>query len=88
MPSPCKWKASGKLKESRKPLNLSFWRFAILLNWSHDLTWAKIDAKGNLTHTLFGLTRTDRMVEDEKVLSAWSFIFFKFLLTFGFARKN
>lgn len=79
-----KWKELGQLKTPREPIDLSFWRFVILINWSSDWTWAGLQENGDLKHVVVGITKTQRL-NNGSILNAYGLYFFKLSVVFGFA---
>lgn len=79
------WKDRGDLKTPREPLDLSFWRVVLFVNWASGWTWATVTSGGDLKHTLFGITKTQRIGSDGNVLNAYAFVFLKLAITIGVA---
>lgn len=79
------WKDRGVLKTPREPLDLSFWRVVLFVNWASDWTWATVTSIGDLNHTLFGITKTQRIGPGGKVFNVYAFVFLKLAITMGVA---
>lgn len=80
----CKWVKSGKLKKGQKGLSVQILKMLIIFNWSLDWTWAYVLKNGDLKTPIVALSKTDRLLSDGRMVTAWSFIFFKLSITFGF----
>lgn len=83
-----KWFELGILKSPKKPINLSFWRFVILLNWSLDWAWASVSRIGDLRHIVVGILKIRWVGEDEKIFNGFGIYIFKLSITFGYINRN
>lgn len=78
------WKDNKPLHTPSNPLDLSFWRFVIHVNWSKHGLWSEVTAQGDLRTVVCAIDVTKRIDKNKKILSMFRLTLLKLNVNIGF----
>lgn len=80
------WQELGKLTKPKKSLDLSFWRFIILVNWSWR-GWDSLLHNGTLHWHLFSLHSFSKINANGGIDKGYGLVFIFLVLSIGYVKK-